>query len=81
MPAAERQGKPVDFDNRSVLPRHLDPASTYTFGDGTGLGLVLPVKTTTGDPASPTEGQIYVNTFDNKVRVYADAAWRDLATW
>ena len=43
--------------------------------------LVLPVKTTTGDPASPVAGQIYVNTFDNKVRVYADGAWRDLATW
>ena len=43
--------------------------------------LVLPVKTTTGNPASPVEGQIYVNTYDNKVRVYADGAWRDLATW
>ena len=43
--------------------------------------LVLPVKTDAGDPASPVEGQIYVNTSDNKVRVYADGAWRDLATW
>jgi hypothetical protein len=43
--------------------------------------LILPVKTTTGDPANPVEGQIYVNTSDNKVRVYADGAWRDLATW
>ena len=43
--------------------------------------LILPVKTTTGDPASPVAGQIYVNTYDNKVRVYADGAWRDLATW
>jgi hypothetical protein len=43
--------------------------------------MVLPVKTTTGDPGSPVEGQIYVNTYDNKVRVYADGAWRDLATW
>lgn len=43
--------------------------------------LVLPVKTTTGDPANPVEGQIYVNTADNKVRVYADGAWRDLTSW
>ncbi|MHC4474877.1 MAG: hypothetical protein ACYTEL_04485 [Planctomycetota bacterium] len=43
--------------------------------------LVLPVKTTTGDPAGPVTGQIYVNTYDNKIRVYADGAWRDLATW
>lgn len=41
----------------------------------------LPVKTTTGDPSSPAEGDTYVNTFDNAVRVYADAAWRDLVTW
>jgi len=41
----------------------------------------LPIKDDTGDPADPVEGQIYVNTSDNKVRVYADAAWRDLVTW
>jgi hypothetical protein len=41
----------------------------------------LPVKTTTGDPASPAEGYIYVNTFDNKVRLYADATWRDVLSW
>jgi hypothetical protein len=43
--------------------------------------LAVPVKTTTGDPAAPIEGQLYVNTFDNKARVYADGAWRDLVTW
>lgn len=43
--------------------------------------LILPVKTDTGDPSSPSEGQVYVNTQDNKIRVYADSAWRDLATW
>lgn len=48
------------------------------FCDG---NLILPVKTTTGDPGSPVEGQVYVNTSDNKARVYADSAWRDLATW
>ena len=43
--------------------------------------LAIPVKTTTGDQASPSEGQLYVNTYDNKIRCYADSAWRDLATW
>ncbi len=43
--------------------------------------LKLPVKTTTGDPSSPVNGDMYVNTFDNAVRVFADAAWRDAATW
>ncbi|MHC4489562.1 MAG: LamG-like jellyroll fold domain-containing protein [Planctomycetota bacterium] len=41
--------------------------------------LVLPVKGS--DPASPIEGQIYVNILAKKVRVYAGGAWRDLATW
>jgi hypothetical protein len=43
--------------------------------------LQLPVKTTTGDPGGPANGDTYVNTFDNKIRTYADGAWRDLATW
>lgn len=37
-------------------------------------------KTDTGDPTG-AEGMIYVNTFDNAVRMYADGAWRSLATW
>ncbi len=41
----------------------------------------LPVKTDTGDPSSPGTGDMYVNTQDNVVRVFADSAWRDLATW
>ncbi len=67
--------------NQSVQPRHIDSTRTFVFGDGTGYGLVLPVKTTAGNPASPVEGQCYVNTSDNAVRVYADSAWRDLVTW
>ena len=43
--------------------------------------LKLPVKTTTGDPAAPADGWMYVNTFDNEIRVYADGEWRELATW
>ncbi len=44
-------------------------------------GFGVPVRVITGDPANPTEGQMIVNTSDNKVRVFADGAWRDLATW
>jgi hypothetical protein len=43
--------------------------------------LTLPVKTTTGHPSSPQEGDMYVNTFSNDVWCYADAAWRALASW
>lgn len=41
----------------------------------------LPVKDSTGDPASPDEGYIYVNTSDNAVRLYADSTWRSVYTW
>jgi hypothetical protein len=37
-------------------------------------------KDTTGDPTGE-EGMIYFNTFDNKIKMYADGAWRQLATW
>lgn len=48
----------------------------------TAKGIILnAIKTDTGDPASPVNGQIYINNFDNKIRMYADGAWRDLATW
>ena len=46
-----------------------------------GTYLKLPVKTGAGDPSSPADGWMYVNTSLNAVRVYADGAWRDLATW
>lgn len=38
-------------------------------------------KSTTGDPASASEFTMYVNTFDNKVKIWADGAWRQLASW
>ena len=69
----------VDFRVRGGLVNvygDLDVTEKVTMGT-----LILPVKTSTGDPASPIEGQIYVNILANKVRVYADGAWRDLATW
>jgi parallel beta-helix repeat protein len=45
--------------------------------EGSG-GMNLPVKTTACDPTDPVEGLFYVNTADNKLRVYADGAWRTL---
>ncbi len=39
------------------------------------------IKIDTGDPASGEEGEICINTFDNTVKIYAEAAWRQLATW
>lgn len=39
-------------------------------------------KTDTGDYASGNwEGRMVINTFDNTFKVYAEGAWRSLATW
>ncbi len=74
---------PVDADEVWIADSEDDGASKKVSLDNLPAhnAGTLTIKTDTGDPASPTEGQIYVNTFDNKIRVYADAAWRDLATW
>lgn len=46
-----------------------------------GYARVSPTeKGTTGDPAGAS-GRVYINTFDNKIAMYADGAWRSLATW
>jgi hypothetical protein len=45
-----------------------------------GYTILTSSKATTGDPTG-AEGMIYINTFDNLVRMYADGAWRTLATW
>jgi hypothetical protein len=64
-----------------------DPDSVYIYGgDISSVNLyggedkkwTLPRKTTTGDPSSPIENQIYVNTFDKLVRIYLDSTWRTL---
>lgn len=61
--------------NRYVLTDRLKFVTVAGGGE-----LRLPVKTDTGDPTG-TDARIYVNDYDNKIRCYADGAWRDLATW
>jgi hypothetical protein len=39
------------------------------------------VKTTTGDLAYGNDGLICINTVDNTARLYADNAWRTVASW
>lgn len=53
---------------------------TFTFPNATGVLGVVVTKTDTGDPTG-IEGLFEINTFDNKFKVYADGAWRQLATW
>jgi hypothetical protein len=39
------------------------------------------IRGTTGLPATGRTGQILINTIDNKAYLYADAGWREIATW
>jgi len=45
------------------------PAFTYT------------IKIDTGDPATGKSGEMVENTFDNTLKVWADGAWRQIASW
>ena len=58
------------------------PAAEATTRTNLGVPAVA-TKTTTGDAAAPTgdEPTFQINTFDNTFKVYADGAWRQLATW
>lgn len=38
-------------------------------------------KVDTGYPTGVADGLFVINTHDNKVSIYADGGWRDLATW
>jgi len=43
------------------------------------VGTIL-TKTDTGDPTG-AEGLFCINTYDNTFKIYAEGAWRSLATW
>jgi hypothetical protein len=46
-----------------------------------GPYVILPgTKATTGNPGA-AEGLIYINSYDNKIMMYADGGWRQLASW
>ena len=49
---------------------------------GTSQSIKVIVKTTTGRPTEPLrDGVMEINYFDNKIFMYADGGWRELAVW
>jgi hypothetical protein len=50
--------------------------------DHSGTIVLATIKTTTGDPTAPAGNvpMVVVNTFDNTVKIYADGAWRTIAS-
>ena len=66
-------------DDKNVQVAHNDTNGTITVSSGyLVLGGIS--KADTGDPAG-VEGIIYYNNTDNVIRMYADGAWRTLASW
>ena len=50
-----------------------------TTGGPTGdFQLVVPVKTDTGDPTGVAAGAIYYNSFDDALRLFDGAVWRNV---
>ena len=72
--ASSTKAKPSDRMLMDNYRLDLDQGLTY---------LRLPVKTSTGDPTAgtPANGDLYLNTADNKLQFYADGAWRTASTW
>lgn len=74
---SDAQNHAVDLRVRSDLVNvygDLEVDDKVTMGT-----LVLPVSSSV--PGSPVEGQIYVDTNLNEVRVYAESGWRTLSSW
>ena len=58
-------------------------AGLHMMVETNAVKLVVPgvyIKGTTGQIANPFEGLLEINTFDNTVKMYADAGWRTLAS-
>lgn len=64
-------------------PTTATSARTYDLPDASGAFVLATVKTTAGDPPAPsaTTPVMVVNTNDNNVKIYAEGAWRTLASW
>jgi hypothetical protein len=43
-------------------------------------GINLPVKPTKDNPINGVDGALYLNTFDRRLNVYANGAWRTVQT-
>lgn len=52
----------------------------YQLPGVSGIVPVVITKTDTGDPTG-VPSALCINTFDNNVKIYADGAWRQLASW
>jgi hypothetical protein len=83
--ASTSYGIVIDSDDVGLTLGAAQDALIHFDGDNLNLAGVVDTsfvvlgsrKTTTGDPTG-VEGLIYINTFDNAIRMFADGAWRTL---
>jgi len=68
-------------DVLSLIAGGLEGIRINEDGANARVALTGSVKDTTGDPSSPVEGEITINTSDNAMKVYAGGAWRTITTW
>ena len=50
-------------------------------GDLIRMVLAGAVKSTTGDPPNPFDGELTINLVDKAIKIYADEDWRVLCDW
>lgn len=74
--------RPIYFGAANDADIYYDGTDLYIDSQQVGNGHIIlnSPKTTTGDPTG-VEGKIYWNTVDNVIKMYADGAWRILASW
>lgn len=68
-------GTLVGYVRENTSTGNLEPSGQ----PGAAYVVLTSSKSTTGDPTG-VEGMIYINTFDNVIKMYADGAWRTLAS-
>jgi hypothetical protein len=72
----------VEYDDNEIQAMDDDEAATFYINDGGGkvsIGEVLRLQPTT-EPASAEEGDMYVDTNTNKLRIYLNGSWHDVTT-
>lgn len=64
----------IIIDTYTTVDSGLDVTGMLTMGE-----LVIPSAGSA--PSEPVEGQMYIDTTEDKLRVYSGSAWRDIASW
>ncbi len=80
----QTQSPDTDYQNQSAkqINKNKKRGSSSGTGSGGSQGLRIIIKETSGHPSEPLNtGVIEINTIDNKIFMYADGGWRQLATW